>query len=52
MLARYINFRTVRVNSSRMLLRQALSQGQVSIWKNVYQDVEIMMKTIPDGSTC
>ena len=49
-LARYINFSRVRVNSARMLLRSALSQGQVSIWQKDYQYIQIIMKTIIDGS--
>jgi len=48
--ARYINFSHVSANSARMLLRLALSQGQVAIWEKDYQFVQIMMKTIIDGS--
>jgi len=50
LLARYINFSHVRVNSARMLLRSASSQGQVSICQKDYQYVQIMIKTIIDGS--
>jgi len=48
----YINFSGVRANSARMLLRSALPQGQVSLCENEYQEVQIMMKTIIDGSGC
>jgi len=51
-LAWNIYFDRVRVNSARMLLRSALSQGQVSIWQKDYQYIQIIMKTIIDGSWC
>jgi len=50
--ARYIDFSRVGANSARMLLRSALPQGQVSISQKDYQYVQIMMKTIIDGSRC
>jgi hypothetical protein len=36
LLARYINFSPLGVNSARMLLRSALPQGQVLIWQKDY----------------
>jgi len=52
LLARYINFSCVGANSARMLLHSALPQGQVSICQKDYQYIQIMMKTIIDGSRC
>jgi len=52
LLARYIIFSLERGNSARMLLCSALPQGQVSICQKDYQWVQIMMKTIIDGSRC
>ena len=52
LLTRYINFSCVRANSARMLLRSALPQGQVSICEKDYEEVQIMMKAIIDGSRC
>jgi len=49
---RYMNFNRLRAKSARMLLRSALAQGQVSICAKDYQEVQIMMKTIIDGSRC
>jgi len=37
LLARYLNFSRVRVNSARMLLRLALPQGQVLVCEKDYQ---------------
>ena len=50
LLARYKNFSRVRANSARMLLHSALPQGQVLINQKDYQEIQIMMKTIIDGS--
>jgi len=50
LLARYMNFSRVSANSARMSLRSALSQGQVSTWQKDYQYIQIIMKTIIDGS--
>ena len=50
LLTRYMNFSRVRANSSRMLLHSALSQGQVPIWQKDDQYIQIIMKTIIDGS--
>jgi len=52
LLARYMNFSRVRANSARMLLRLVLPQGQVSICQKDHQYVQIMIKTIIDGSRC
>jgi len=52
LLARYLNFSRVRANSARMLLRSALRQGLVLICGKDIQYVQIMMKTIIDGSRC
>jgi len=52
LLARYIKFGCVSANSARMILRSALSQGQVSIRRTDYQYIQIMMKTIIDWSRC
>ena len=50
LLARHMNFSRVRANSARMLLHLALPQGQVSICHKDDQEVQIMMKSIVDGS--
>jgi len=50
LLARYINFSRGRANSARMLLRSAMSEGQVPIRHKDYQYIQIIMKTIIDGS--
>jgi len=50
LLTRYINFIRVSANSAKMLLLLALPQGQVSICEKDYQEVQLMMKTIIDGS--
>ena len=50
--ARFINFSHVRVNSARMLLHSALTKGRVSICQKDNQEVQIIMKTMMDGSWC
>ena len=50
LLAIYINFSCGRANGVRRFLRSALPQGQVSICLKDYQYVQIIMKTIIDGS--
>jgi len=52
LLARYINLCRVRANSARMLLCSAFPHGHVSISQKDYQQVQIMMKSIIDGSRC
>jgi len=52
LLARHLNFSRVTANSGRMLLTSALPQGQVLICEKDYHKVQIMMKTIIDGSRC
>ena len=52
LLARYIIFCRVRVNSARILHHSALPQGPVSIGQNDNQSGQIMNKTIIDGSRC
>jgi len=52
LLTRHINCRLMRLNSARMLLCSALSHGQFPIWHKYYQYVQLMVKTIIDGSRC
>jgi len=52
LLPRYINFYSMRVNSSRMLLCTALPQGRVSICHKDNQKVRCIMKPIIDDSRC
>jgi len=52
LLTRYINRSRVRAISARMSLCSALPQAQVSICEKDNQVVQIMMKTIIDGSRC
>jgi len=51
-LANHINFRPVRANSARILLRSAMAPLQLSIGQKDYQYVQIMTKAIIDGSRC
>jgi hypothetical protein len=52
LLAWYIIFSRVRVNSARLLRRSALPQGSVSIRQNNSQSSQIRMKSIVDSSRC
>jgi hypothetical protein len=45
-------FCCVRANSARMLLHSALRHGHVSIGQKHSEQVQIMMKSIIDGSRC
>jgi hypothetical protein len=51
-LPRYIDFSCVGANSARMLLHSALPQGQDSTGQKDYQYIQIILKTIIDGSRC
>jgi len=52
LLAWYIIFGHVRVNSARLLRRLALQQGWVSIRQNNSRSSQIRMKSIVDSSRC
>jgi len=47
---RYIKFSRASVISAEILRRSALPQGEVSICEKEYEEVQILMKTIIDGS--
>jgi len=47
---RYIKFSRASVISAEILRRSALPQGKVSICEKEYEEVQILMKTIIDGS--
>ena len=51
-LVRYINFSQMSADSARMLQHSALPQGHVSICQKDFHSVQILMKSIIDGSTC